>query len=187
MLVNGAVWPYMVADRGQYMFRILDGCETRFLNLTIVNDATNELLPMTMVQTDGAYAPRALPILSLFAIPAARHSVLVDFSSFAPGTNFTIMNNAIAPFPGGKAPEGRQSMFMRIIVGENQGFQASVLPDILDPGLVPFPSLAKSSRPPTFLTLNNVRTSNANPQQLYVNNQKFVGPPQLFGKLLLFS
>jgi FtsP/CotA-like multicopper oxidase with cupredoxin domain len=39
--------------RGQYLFRILDGSNLRFYNISIVNDQTGAVVPFVLVAKDG--------------------------------------------------------------------------------------------------------------------------------------
>ena len=52
MLVNGATWPNLDVEQRRYRFRILNGCNGRFLILKLDRD-----LPF-WVTTEGGFLPR---------------------------------------------------------------------------------------------------------------------------------
>jgi spore coat protein A len=53
ILVNGLVWPNMNVDRGQYFFRLLDGSNARFFNLTLVKDSSDETFVKFVIVSSG--------------------------------------------------------------------------------------------------------------------------------------
>jgi len=130
MLANGTVYPKVTVDRAQYRFRILNACNSRFVNLQMyVADSGNPdyitLNPVTqtpangpgpdwlLIGTEGGFIPVAKTIPgnapfnpltlygSLVLAPAERADVIVDFSGFAPGTKIILYNDAPAPYPVG--------------------------------------------------------------------------------------
>ncbi len=130
MVVNGVAWPFQDVDQGRYRLRLLNGNNSRFLNLSLqVVDAAGAptgqeipfyqigsdqgLLPdVVMVQT-GTYTvyddetstitatPAPDPMQALLLAPAERADVIVDFSGLAAGTRVRMVNTAPdAPFGG---------------------------------------------------------------------------------------
>jgi len=121
--VNGKSWPYLSVAPRKYRFRILDGSNARFYKLWLQNLAASAPGPsIIQVGTDGGLLqnPVALnPALgeNLFLAPGERADVVIDFSSCAPGTVLTLMNNAEAPYPfGDPVTTGTTDRIMRFVV-----------------------------------------------------------------------
>ena len=77
MVVNGKSWPYLEVEPRRYRFRVLNGCNSRFLELKLVNPATQ---PFWQIGSDGGLldAPvklndpaSASPLSLLLAPPSA--------------------------------------------------------------------------------------------------------------------
>jgi spore coat protein A, manganese oxidase len=109
MTVNGKSWPYLSVAPRKYAFRMLDGCNARFLNLWLSTDTATGVKDgpkITVVSTEGGFLENPVvldPALgqTLFIAPAERPIIIVDFSGYAPGTVFYLMNDAAAPYPTG--------------------------------------------------------------------------------------
>jgi spore coat protein A len=86
MLVNGKVWPYLNVEPRMYRFRVLNGCNSRILNLDLSG------LDFWQIGADGGLWD--IPVLTrrLVLAPAERADVLVDFTSFA-GARLVLMNH----------------------------------------------------------------------------------------------
>jgi FtsP/CotA-like multicopper oxidase with cupredoxin domain len=120
MVVNGVSWPYMNVEPERYRFRLLNGCNSRFLNLAMFVVGNNGkltnveipfyqigaeqgLLPAVVQVTTGFKngAPAADPQEALLMGLAERADVIVDFTDIAPGTRIRMINTAPdAPFGG---------------------------------------------------------------------------------------
>jgi len=98
-MVNGKVWPNMNVSRGQYRFRLLDGSNTRFYNVSFSNG-----MPFTLIGSDGGYIKTAVSITSKIFSPAERLDILVDFSNMAPGEKIILKNNAYSIYPAPNFP-----------------------------------------------------------------------------------
>jgi len=101
MLVNGKTWPYLDVEPKRYRFRLLDGCNARFLIL-------RPSLPVPMVQigAEGGFLPKPVARTEILMAPAERADVIFDFSSFAVGTRIQLLNyGPDDPFPGGVPDE----------------------------------------------------------------------------------
>lgn len=138
IMVNGLVWPNMNVDRGQYRFRLLDGSNARFYTLSFSN-----LMPFTVIGTDGGYLRSPAPVTQLTMAPGERYDILVDFSNLAPGTTVLLKNTAKAPFPTGTPPQGATvGQIMQFTVTSGLGPAPAELPPTLNPTLeTGFPSL----------------------------------------------
>ncbi len=107
MVVNGKTWPYLSVAPRKYRFRMLDGCNARFLNMWLQDLSSGTTAPaITVIGSDGAFldTPVVLDFASggtLFMAPGERYDVIIDFSGVPAGTTFTLMNDANAPYPTG--------------------------------------------------------------------------------------
>ena len=54
LLVNGKLWPFMQIENGLYRIRIINGCGSRYLNITF-NFLNDSIIPFTVVKADGNY------------------------------------------------------------------------------------------------------------------------------------
>jgi FtsP/CotA-like multicopper oxidase with cupredoxin domain len=129
MIVNGVSWPTLDVARAAYRFRLLNGCNSRFLNLALqYTDRKGKLkeLPFIQIGAEQGFLPQAAEILTGYATPlpgdgkvpkhrvpaadpqqallmtlAERADVIVDFGDLRDGTVVTLINTAPdAPFGG---------------------------------------------------------------------------------------
>jgi FtsP/CotA-like multicopper oxidase with cupredoxin domain len=136
MVVNGRTWPKLDVEPRRYRFRLLNGCNSRFLNLALFVEnpdgtlssvelpffqigAEQGLLPnvveirtgQTTVLPGGGLPGTPVPADSaeqaLLMAPAERADVIVDFAGLAPGTKVRMINTGSdAPFAGFPIDEG---------------------------------------------------------------------------------
>ncbi|HEU5317906.1 MAG TPA: multicopper oxidase [Chloroflexota bacterium] len=98
MVVNGRAWPYLDVERRRYRFRLLNGCNSRFLILKLSND-----LPFWQIGAEGGFLPAPAQLDRLLLGPAERADVIVDFTNVAVGTRLILENVAPdEPFGGGQ-------------------------------------------------------------------------------------
>ncbi|MHC4429505.1 MAG: multicopper oxidase domain-containing protein, partial [Planctomycetota bacterium] len=129
MVVNGVSWPALEVAPAAYRFRLLNGCNSRFLNLALQytdKKGDPQELPFIQIGAEQGFLPQAVEILTGYATPlpgdgkvpkdrvaapdpqqallmtlAERADVIVDFSRLANGTVVTMINTAPdAPFGG---------------------------------------------------------------------------------------
>lgn len=128
MVVNGTTWPALEVAPAIYRFRLLNGCNSRALNLSLFQVDNNAEFPffqlgaeqgflpkVVMIQTgfatvlpgDGSLpdasqlTPQATEQRALLLAGAERADVLVDFSNLPDGTVVRMINTAPdAPFGG---------------------------------------------------------------------------------------
>ena len=176
IMVNGKVWPNLNVDQGQYRFRILDGSNARFYNLSLTVVGTGETLPFTMIGAEGGYLQSAVNLTSVLIAPAERADILVDFSKLAPGTKVIMNNDAATPYPTGDAPDPQTTgQIMQFTVGKKCGFSAKRLPSILNPTLkTTFPTL-KTTSPNRTLPYFEVVSATDEPLAIYLNGQRWNG------------
>ena len=171
IMVNGKVWPNMNVDQGQYRFRLLDGSNARFYNLSFDNN-----MPFTVIATEGGYLKQAATMNSVLIAPGERYEILVDFSNLAPGTKVIMTNDANAPFPDGDPVNPNTTgQIIQFTVGSNKGFTPRILPALLNPTLAgSFPTLPETSLDRQ-LTLTEIMGPNG-PVQLLLDGQKWTAP-----------
>lgn len=141
ILVNGKVWPYLQVEPRKYRFRILDGSNARFYSLALAIRATGAPGPaFYQIGTDGGYLAEPVVLNDpanamsprLLMAPGERADVVVDFSGYAPGTEFLLKNTAKAPYPSGAAASPQttgQIMLLRVV--PSTGPDNSVIPPLL--------------------------------------------------------
>jgi spore coat protein A, manganese oxidase len=104
--VNGVAWPKLRVEPRKYRFRVLDGSNARFYNLTLWDETAKGNGPgFQVIAGDSGYlaGPAAFaPGRGLLIAPGERYEIVVDFSAFA-GHSIVMRNDANAPFPGGDA------------------------------------------------------------------------------------
>jgi spore coat protein A len=191
--VNGKTWPYLsVADR-QYRFRLLNGSNARFYNLSFPKGGPRIL----QIGTDGGFLDQAIDLGNgpLLLAPGERADVIVDFSAFPPLTNkkgkqsfssFVLTNDARTPFPGGKTASGNTTgRIMKFVVngGKSGAAAASVATGYAlrsGTGLVKLTDFAGS--PANGVTVDQTRQLTLNevmgaggPAEVLVNNTKWSG------------
>jgi FtsP/CotA-like multicopper oxidase with cupredoxin domain len=100
MVVNGKTWPFLEVEQRRYRFRILNGCNSRFLLLELSNG-----VPFWQIGTEGGFIPAALQLTRLLLGPAERADVIVDFSTVGVGAEIILRNlGPDEPFGGGEPP-----------------------------------------------------------------------------------
>lgn len=124
MLVNGKVWPYLNVDRGKYRFRLLNGCNSRTLRLTLSGGAT-----FTQIGAEGGLLPAPVNLTEITMGPGERADVIVDFAPFAAGTELFMTNSAPAPFPVGEEMHALPNV-MKFVVQNATGFTGPIPPTL---------------------------------------------------------
>ena len=99
MVVNGRAWPHLEVEPRRYRLRLLNGCNSRFLILKFSEPG----LALWQIGGDGGFLPAPVELPQLLLAPAERADVIVDFSSFAPGSEIVLLNiGPDEPFGGGE-------------------------------------------------------------------------------------
>lgn len=106
IIVNGAVWPRHDVRRARYRLRILNGCDSRFLEIDF---GAIPGLVAWQIANEGGTLPAPYRITGpaggrLLLAPAERADVIVDFAGVAPGLH--VLRNVApdAPYPGDGVP-----------------------------------------------------------------------------------
>lgn len=115
MLVNGTVYPYLEVEQRQYRFRMLNACNSRFLNLSLLHAQSgaptepdrNAAGPdFLQIGNECGFLPAPFPVggaraVPLLLAPAERADLIVDFGAVPAGSTLILYNDAPSPFPGG--------------------------------------------------------------------------------------
>ncbi|HEX6919987.1 MAG TPA: bilirubin oxidase, partial [Actinomycetes bacterium] len=84
VVVNGNTWPRLEVEPRRYRFRLLNGCNARFLILKLAPDPTTRpaqtALPFWMIGSEGGFLPAPVRLEQLLMAPAERADVIVDFT-----------------------------------------------------------------------------------------------------------
>jgi spore coat protein A, manganese oxidase len=178
ILVNGKIWPYLNVEPRKYRFRILDGSNARFYSLALTDRQTSTPGPaFYQIGTDGGYLAEPVVLNApgdplsprLVLAPGERADVVIDFSAYAPGTEFLLKNTAKAPYPAGETPNPQtvgQIMLIRVV--DSTGPDTSVLP----PELATVTRLSNPSLTRT-MTLNEMEGGEG-PLGALLNGQTFL-------------
>jgi FtsP/CotA-like multicopper oxidase with cupredoxin domain len=195
IVVNGKTWPYLNVEPRQYRFRLLNGSNARFYDLTMnlakpnknkLDKTSNTTLPFIAIATDDGYLVNAVSTPNVIIAPGERYEVIVDFTALPVGSQVVMMNSARTPFPGGGKPiAGVTDTVMQFrVVANSSGAPntaiaagTAIRPTPLQPinSTVVAPAL-----PPAAPTGNIVRQLTLNevigpggPLELVVNNSKY--------------
>jgi len=106
MVVNGFTWPYLEVEQRRYRFRLLNGCNSRFLVLKMTtaprmsNDSfTTPEDSFGQIGAEQGFLPAPVELDYLLMAPAERADVIVDFSNIPVGTEIYLVNDGPdAPF-----------------------------------------------------------------------------------------
>ncbi len=102
-VVNGAIFPRMDVEPGQYRFRVVNGANARFfhlyLNLAAHPTDVPNLVRFHQIGSDGGLLSKPVAMEKLLLGPGERADLIVDFTGLA-GKTVTLSNSASVPFPG---------------------------------------------------------------------------------------
>ena len=175
IMVNGLVWPNKDVDRGQYRLRLLNFCCDRFVTLTFTKETDD--IPFVQIGCDGGFLKSAVTLTTISLGPTERADILIDFSSFEPGTKIVMTNSALTPFSGGTPPDENTSLVMQFTVKDAKGFSPKTLPELLNPTLAgpEFPTLPEPVKT-RFLTLTEAVDANDNTLGYFLNGSIWDAP-----------
>lgn len=136
IVVNGLAWPNMNVKQGQYRFRILDGSNSRFYQISFSNG-----MSFTQIGTEGGYLKTPVQLTTKLIAPGERIDILVDFSNVPVGQKIILQNFA------GVEDAQTTGEIMQFTVTEGAGFAPRQLPTSLNPTLQgDFPTLPPPSK-----------------------------------------
>jgi bilirubin oxidase len=110
MVVNGRTWPFLEVEQRRYRFRVLNGCNSRFLILKMVTNPLSArpagaALSFWQIGSDGGFLPKPVQLGELLLAPAERADVIVDFTGVPFGTEIYLINEGPDEPFGGGVPE----------------------------------------------------------------------------------
>jgi bilirubin oxidase len=101
MVVNGRTWPFLEVEQRRYRFRVLNGCNSRFLILALDGG-----LRFWQIGSEGGFLPAPVRLSRLLMAPAERADVIVDFTGVPAGSEVILRNlGPDEPFGGGEPDE----------------------------------------------------------------------------------
>ena len=124
MLVNGNTWPKLTVEPRRYRFRLLNGCNARFLILKLAVDApdSEDSLPFWQIGSEGGFLPAPVQLDQVLLALAERADVIVDFTGLAEGTEVYLTNvGPDEPYSGGEfdpANPDTTGQVMKFVVGK---------------------------------------------------------------------
>jgi spore coat protein A len=139
IVVNGKAWPILDVEPRKYRFRILNGSDSRFYNMTLnTNVTTTQPFRWNVIGSDQGFLNAPLSQRELLIAPGERYDVVVDFSDPALlGQTIIVKNNAKTPFPNGATVNPNTTgQIMAFRVGTTPVVDPVVLPATLRPQIV---------------------------------------------------
>ena len=98
MVVNGRTWPFLDVEPRRYRFRVLNGCNARFLVLRVDDPRVS----VWKIGNEAGYLPAALSVRDILLAPAERADLVIDFSRMPMASTATLLNRGPdSPFGGG--------------------------------------------------------------------------------------
>jgi FtsP/CotA-like multicopper oxidase with cupredoxin domain len=154
IVVNGRTWPYLEVEARLYRFRLLNGCNSRFLKLALSRAG----IPFQQIGSDSGLLPAVAPTAELLLGPGERADVLVDFSGVAPGTDLTLLNfgpdepykGPAEPLPAANPVTTGRVMQLRVVADTGRGVPGAV------PASLPAITPLTTTLPERELTLNEL-------------------------------
>jgi FtsP/CotA-like multicopper oxidase with cupredoxin domain len=163
MVVNGRTWPNLDVEQRRYRFRLLNGCNSRFLFLQIPDTR----VVAWQIGSEGGFLPAPIRLdeapadglvdgtAKILMAPAERADVIVDFTNVPVGTEIVLTNlgpdSPFGGFPVTPANPETTGQVMRFRIVPRVGRDTSTPPDRLV--LPPAPAIDRSA-PERPLSLN---------------------------------
>ncbi|MGJ9418106.1 multicopper oxidase family protein [Massilia sp. CMS3.1] len=133
-LVNGKVQPYFKVEARKYRFRMLNASMARYFEMWIA-DESNSYKDFHFIASDGNLLERPLKLKKILLGMAERADIIVDFSSYPPGTKLYLVNRMAQDDPR-KPDDDRLSPGIRMLrfdVVARTAPDNSVIPAFLRP------------------------------------------------------
>ncbi|HEX6060221.1 MAG TPA: multicopper oxidase [Gemmatimonadaceae bacterium] len=168
MVVNGKVWPKLTVQARKYRFRFLNGCNSRFLRMRLIESDLSGTAPsspnawnrgpdINVIGTDGGLLPAPAMANPLIMGPGERCDVVIDFTGWTTKAGkpkwYLLYNDAGTPFSNTPTAVGAipEVMLFEVV--------AATSPDTSDlpASLVPLPRLDPATASTTrFVTLEEM-------------------------------
>lgn len=178
MIINGKVWPNLDVNQTLYRFRLLDGCNARFLTITFNDTTANKIIPFTMIGTEGGFLKAPVTLTSLTLGPAERPDILVNFTGIPAGHKIIMQNSAAEPYPmGSPADPPTVGQIIRFTVKGNSGPAQHALPATLNPTLSSaFPNLPSPTKTRVLTLTDAINQTTGNSEGLFLDGQPYFAP-----------
>lgn len=173
--VNGKCRPNLDVARGKYRFRMFNGSNARFYDVTLMT--VGGAVPFVQIGTDGGLLNAPVKLYRLILGPGERADVVVDFAGLKPGTRIVLANSARVPYPDGPASIQLGGLplphIMQFTVTSKSGY-TEPLPDRLRDRDCPITNLVDLA-PDTTRPMALVEVANAAgvPLMALLNNRRF--------------
>lgn len=144
IIVNGKAWPNMNVEKAQYRFRLLNGSNSRFININLSNS-----MSFIQIGSDGGYLKAPVTLTSLALAPAERADLIVDFSNVPSGTKIIIQNTSLLTNSDQEKQTVGQIMQFTVIALQGPApFKIASAPQPFNPTLsaTTFPTLLNPSK-----------------------------------------
>lgn len=171
--VNFKIKPYLVVKKRKYRFRFLDAGPSRFYEFFLSNGAK-----FTRIANCGNLLPKAQIVSSIRLGVAERADVIIDFSTYAPGT-VIYLENRLEQISG-KGPTGKilksgsNTQLLKFIVSDEAVVDNSAPLSVLQTqAMVPLPN--KAANPVKVKRSFSFDTSNG----AWVVNGEFFNPAKI--------
>lgn len=166
ILVNGKVWPYLRVEPRKYRFRLLNGSQARFFDISLTSGQ-----PFVQIATDGGLLGEPVEMKRLTFAPGERCDVILDFTGMV-GQTITMKNHAPAPFPHGEdvtIPDVMRFRVNKPLAGPDN----SVVPDRLRSVFMPPEGCANMTRD---IVLSETMDPTDTPINLKLNGKGVMDP-----------
>jgi FtsP/CotA-like multicopper oxidase with cupredoxin domain len=98
IVVNGKTWPFLDVEPRRYRFRLLNGCQSRFLILNF----DDPKVQVWQIGNEGGFLRTPVQLKELLMGPAERADIIVDFTNVKVGKSVVMKNSGPdVPFGGG--------------------------------------------------------------------------------------
>jgi spore coat protein A len=135
ILVNGKIWPILDVEPRLYRFRLVNGSDSRFYNMSLSNGNS-----IAVIASDDGLLPKRVITNTVLLAPGERKDIIIDFSKNK-GKTFYISNDANSPYPGGDPVDPNTTgkiMAFRVSKPLNKEISMTELPSSsLRPAIVP--------------------------------------------------
>ena len=159
IVVNGRTWPYLEVAPRRYRFRLLNGCQSRFLILKF----DDPMVDVWQIGSEGGYLRAPVQLKEILMSPAERADIIVDFAGVKFGKNVTLLNfGPDAPYGGGgfrRADPLTTGQVMQFRV--NQSVPASFVDPTTPPAQLVMPTIPAPVIPDTDAAARAARTGGA--------------------------
>jgi FtsP/CotA-like multicopper oxidase with cupredoxin domain len=150
IMVNGNTWPFLAVEQRRYRFRVLNGCDSRFL---ILDFSPVPGVEVWVIGNEGGFLGAPVSLTAdhanrLLLAPAERADLIVDFTAVPLGQYVLANLGPDEPFGGGEpgvdfavADETTTGQILRFDVGPALTVDASTPPQFMQlPAVIPLPA-----------------------------------------------